>query len=99
VRRPVIHLAGLLLLLASLGSAEASVLREGNGSLGAHYIGILLAQQEAAAAPPSALALDIPSTRSINLPASALAHHRAARTLRPPAAQSIAQHAVTGSSL
>jgi len=89
------HLACLLLLLSSLGSAEAATLRSGSLSPGGRYVFSLLQQAAAqtAAKPPSALcAADSPS---LPLPASSLAAVRVAWTMRPPAAHTAAVHVLT----
>jgi hypothetical protein len=89
------HLACLLLLLSTLGSAEAATLRSGALTPGGRYIFSILQQSAAqtAAEPPSALcAADSPS---LPLPASSLAAVRVAWTMRPPAAHTAALHTLT----
>ena len=95
MRIRAIHLASVLLLLASLGAAERSALRDGDFSIGGHYISILLGQDrggisiqpEFDASGGDALALD--------LPVASLARHRAVWTMRPPSAHSMELQAVT----
>jgi hypothetical protein len=99
MRRRAIHLASLLLLLASLGVAESSTLRDGDLSLGAHYISVLLAQQEAAHSLRADRNPGHINELALDLPAAALAGYRSVWTVRPPAAHSLLQHAVSGSSL
>jgi hypothetical protein len=98
MRLRALHLAGIFLLLATLSTAEASVLHESASPLRAHYISILIAQQEAASVftedplgpgKREALALDL-------APSAIL---RIARTMPPPSQHSVHTHAVTGSSL
>jgi hypothetical protein len=99
MRRRALHLASLLLLLASLGVAEGSALRDGDLSLGAHYITALLAQHEAANTSGADLNPRNAANLALDLPPAALATHRSVWTQRPPAAHSLLQHAVSGSSL
>jgi len=99
MRRRAIHLASLLLLLASLGVAESSTLRDGDLSLGAHYISVLLAQQEAAHSLRADRNPGHINELALDLPAAALAGYRSVWTVRPPAAHSLLQHAVSGGSL
>ncbi len=98
MRRRALHLASLLLLLATLGAAEGSV-RDGDLSLGAHYITVLLAQQEALHSPGEPHTAARGHLLALALPAAALAESRSVWTVRPPAAHSLLQHAVTGSNL
>ena len=89
------HLACLLLLLSSLGSAEAATLRSGSLTPGGRYIISLLQQSAAhtAAEPPSTLCAG--DSHSQPLPASSLAAVRVAWTMRPPAAHTAALHTLT----
>jgi len=99
MRLRAIHLASVLLLLASLGVAEGSSSRNGDYSLGAHYISVLLAQHEAAAsiqAPRNEFASE---SLNLDLPTDELAHYRNPWTVAPPSAHTSSLHAVTGSSL
>jgi hypothetical protein len=93
------HLASVLLLLASLSATEAAVLRDGRPAFGAHYISVLLAQQDAALNSATELASTGSDPLKLALPAASLAQHRTIWTMRSPSAQSIRVHAVTGSSL
>jgi len=93
------HFASFLLLLASLGAAEGATLRDGTPAFGAHYVAVLLAQQEAARTAQAALVPASESAVTLALASTDLASYRTAWTMRPPTAQSIAVHAVTGSSL
>jgi len=89
------HLACLLLLLTSLGSAEAATLRSGALTPGGRYVLSLLQQatSQTAAEPPSTLFIgDQPS---LPLPASSLAAVRVAWTMRPPAAHTASLHTLT----
>jgi hypothetical protein len=93
------HFASFLLLLASLGAAEGATLRDGTPAFGAHYVAVLLAQQEAAAAAQSGLAAISATSVPIALKTSEQARINSIWTMRPSAAHSIGVHAVTGSSL
>ena len=93
------HFASFLLLLASLGAAEGATLRDGTPAFGAHYVAVLLAQQEAAAAAQTCLTAKTPTSGTIALAVSEQAHINNPWTMRPAAAHSIGVHAVTGSSL
>jgi hypothetical protein len=99
MRQRALHLAGLLLLLASLGAAESPNLRDTPTSIGAHFIGILLAQQQADAAATIASNETPGEPLILNLPAAAAVHLNNPWTMRPPSAQTLSVHAVTGSSL
>jgi hypothetical protein len=102
MHRRALHLASLLLLLSTLGMAEASVAHNGDfslGSLGGHYITVLLAQQDAAAVAHTSYDPDSSSHTATALPATSLAQINTVWTMRPSAAHSVLQHAVTGSSL
>jgi len=89
------HLACLLLLLSSLGSAEAATLRSGALTPRGRYVLSLLQQaaSQTAAEPASAICAD--DTPSLPLPASALAAVRVAWTMRPPAAHTASLHTLT----
>jgi len=99
MHRRALHLASLLLLLTTLGIADGSTSRDGDYSLGAHYITVLLAQQDAAAVAHTSF--DPASNGRVDtaLPATSLAQVNTAWTMRPAAAHSVSTHAVTGSSL
>ena len=99
MRFRVRHFASFLLLLASLGAAEGATLRDGTPAFGAHYIAVLLAQQDAARSAQIALTPATESSIELALTPTDRAQHKAAWAVRPPAAQSVAMHAVTGSSL
>jgi hypothetical protein len=99
MHRRALHLASVLLLLASLSSAEAAVLRNGEYAAGGNYLGALLVQDHADACAMAASAPEDGSRLELNLPVAAAAQCRAAWTMRPPSAQSASLHAVTGSSL
>ena len=90
------HLACLLLLLSSLGSAEAATLRSGALTPGGRYVFSVL-QQSAAANRRRAHRCSVPRgpTPSLPLPASSLAAVRVAWTMRPPAAHTAALHTLT----
>jgi hypothetical protein len=89
------HLACLILLLSSLSSAEASLRRTGDFTLGGHYISLLLAQDHAATCSEAALAPRARDLSLLALPGASLAHHRTAWTMRPPSAHSLELQAVT----
>jgi len=95
MRLRAINLACIFLLLSSLSAAEASVLRAGESTLGAHYIGVLLAQQEAAANTEAALSLRTREASELALPAASLSQHRTPWTMRPPSAHCVQLQAVT----
>ena len=99
MRHRALHLAGLLLLLTTLSSTEAATLRDGRPAFGAHYISVLLAQQEAAIATQTTFSPDDADALTLALPANDLAQYNATWTMRPPLAHSVSLHAVTGSSL
>lgn len=85
------QLACLLLLLSSVGAAEASA-RRADYSLGGHYITELL-QQAGVAQIESPLSRQLDAQEA---PATYVAHSvRSAWTMRPPAAHCIQVHAVT----
>jgi len=87
------HLACLLLLLSSLGSAEAATLRSGR------YIFSLLQQSAAQTAAEPASTLFAGDTPALPLPASSLAAVRVAWTMRPPAAHTASLHTLTAAGL
>ncbi len=95
MRNRVAKLACLLLLLTSIGAADAST-RRGEFSLGGHYIGLLMMQSAAAAHVDSPLSLRLDSDEAMAPPVST-AIVRFAWTMRPPSAQSVHMHAVTSS--
>jgi len=99
MRHRALHLAGLLLLLTTLSSAEAATLRDGRPAFGAHYISVLIAQQEAATATQTTFTPGDANPLALTLPANDLAQYNATWTMRPPSAHSVSLHAVTGSSL
>ncbi len=99
MRLRAIHLASVLLLLASLSSADGAVLHDGEYTLGAHYIRVLLAQQEAAAGSQTTLDTDADEALALDLPVASVAQYRATWTMRPPSAHSVSLHAVTGSGI
>jgi hypothetical protein len=93
------HLAFLLLLFASLSPAEGHAMSPANLPAGARYVSMLFSQR-------AATAISVPEEQTASykiqtlaLPAAARTQHRIAWAVRPPSAQSISQHAVTGSSL
>jgi len=93
------HLACLLLLLSSLGSAEAATLRSGALTPGGRYIFSLLQQSAAQTAAEPVSTLFTADTPSLPLPASSLAAVRVAWTMRPPAAHTVALHTLTAAGL
>jgi len=98
MRFRALHLAGVLLLLTSLGTAEGAAPRNTGYAFGAHYLGMLLAQQQAAQA---AIASETPLRESAGkpstfaLPTRSVAQHSITWTMRPPAAHSLHTQAVT----
>ena|SRR5476649_1493167 len=93
------HLACLLLLLSSLGSAEAATLRSGSLTPGGRYVLSLLQQSAAHDAAEPASVLFAGDTPSVPLPASSLAAIRVAWTMRPPAAHTATLHTFTAAGL
>jgi hypothetical protein len=93
------HIAGLFLLLASLGAAEGTPARSGGYRFGGPYIGVILAQDHFGTSIPSRLIQQADDEVALDIPAISTAHYRATWSVRPPAAHSISLHAVTGSSL
>jgi hypothetical protein len=89
------HLACLLLLLSSLGSAEAATLRSGALTVGGRYVFSVLQQAAAHTAAEPASTLFTGDTASLTLPASSRAAVRVAWTMRPPAAHSASLHTLT----
>ena len=88
------HLACLILLLSSL-SAEASVSRPSDYTLGGHYISVLLAQDHAAICTEAALDRRSRNASELIPPPTALARQRVAWTMRPPSAHALALQAAT----
>ncbi len=99
MRRRALHLASLLLLLASLGAAEASALREGDLSAGGRYISMLLSQRAAASVAAEPLTQHAASYKiaAFALPAAERATQAAVWTMRPPAAHTLALQAAASS--
>jgi hypothetical protein len=89
------HLACLVLLLSSLSGAEASAVRNGGYSAGAHYISVLLAHEQAAANTEAVLEPHTGNVAQLSLPAASVALHRATWTPRPPSAHSMQVQAAT----
>jgi hypothetical protein len=89
------HLACLLLLLTSLGSAEAATLRSGSLTPGGRYIFSLLQQSAAQTAAEPVSTLFAGDAPALPLPASSLAAVRVAWTMRPPAAHAASLHTLT----
>jgi hypothetical protein len=96
MRNRVAQLACLLLLLTSVGAADASTRRH-EFSFGSHYIGMLM--QNAAA-----VHIDSPLLRQFDseeeaAPLASPAPLPTSFAMRPPVAQSAHVHAVTGSGI
>jgi hypothetical protein len=93
------HLACLLLLLSSLSAADARSLRSADLTLGGRYISTLLCQSAAAAVivKPLAEHAASPKTEAFALAPASRALHAAVWTMRPPAEDTAALHAVTSS--
>ena len=94
MRFRALHLAGILLLLTTLGTAEAAP-RHSGYTFGAHYLGILIAQEQAAAASENALRTAPGRPSTLALPPHSAAHYSLTWTMRPPAAHSLHTQAVT----
>jgi hypothetical protein len=94
-----LHIASLILLLASLGVAEGSVVRDSGCTFGRHYISVLLAQQEAASSIETTFRFRGDDALALDLSAASLSHSRTCWTMRPPSAHSAGVRAVTGSGL
>lgn len=92
------HLACFMLLLSFLGAADAQALARGRSLGTAHSISVLL-QAGLAAMPSRTASRSAAAGMQPALPGSPLAHTQPAWTLQPPVAQSIQQHAVSGSGL
>ncbi len=93
------HLAGLFLLLATLGAAEGSTVRAGAQPIPTHCIQLLLAQRasqlrDAAPVDPTALQRLV-----VALTPSASLALRSAHPMAAAAGRAAATHAVTGRSL
>ncbi len=99
MHRRALHLASLLLLLSTLGLADSSAVRDGDFSLGAHYICALMARQDATTVAHTSFDSGNNGLADTSLPATSLAQVNTAWTMRPSAAHSALLHAVTGSSL
>ena len=99
MRKRALHLAGFLLLLVALGAAEGPSVRDVQTRIGAHFIGILMAQQEAASAAGAASDAARGDAVGLKISADAVSQLKTAWDVRPPSAQSTGVHAVTGSSL
>ncbi len=97
MRARTAQLACLLLLLSTFGAAEASDRAASRLSSGSCAIGALLHQSHARlVGEPCA---SVVTHAQAGLPIAFMAGNRAIWTMRPPAAQTLAQHAVTGSGL
>ena len=96
MRLRAIHLASVLLLLASLGVAEGSSLRDGDFSIGGHYISMLLGQDRGGIGPQSEFDASDDDALVLDLPVASLALHRTVWTMRPPSAHCMELQAVTG---
>jgi hypothetical protein len=99
MRLRAVHIASVLLLLASLGVADGSTLRDGGRSLGGQYMGVLLAQNHDTACTPDSIDHAVGEALELGVPAASRAQLRTTWTMRPPSAQCLDLHAVTGSSL
>jgi hypothetical protein len=89
------HLACLIILLSSLSGAEASVLHTGDFTVGGHYVGMLLAREQAALATEP---IPTPGSRDLShleLPVALVTQHRPAFATRPPSAHSMQLQAAT----
>jgi len=89
------HLACLLLLLSSLGSAEAASLHTGALTPGGRYVFSVLQQSASQTSTEPAAVLFLGDQPTLPLPASSLAAVRLAWTMRPPAAHTAALHTLT----
>ena len=93
------HIAGLLLLLATLGTAEASSLRTGSAPVPTHCIHMLLAQRAIKLRDAAPVDPEARQRLSTALAPAALVSLDAAHPMASAAAHSAAMHAVTGRSL
>ena len=96
MRLRAIHLASVLLLLASLGVAEGSALRDGDFSIGGHYISMLLGQDRGGISTGTEFNASSDDALALDLPVASLALHRTVWTMRPPSAHCMQLQAVTG---
>jgi hypothetical protein len=96
MRLRAVQLACLVLLLSSLSAAKGTTLRSGEFSLNGHYISTLLAQDHTAAADEATLRAHLDDTHTAAIPAAAKAHAQIVWSMRPPALQTAAVHALTG---
>ncbi len=100
MHRRAFHLASLLLLLASLSSAEAASVRDSNPAFAAPYMRVLIAQQQAAkAASLSALPIEEEINPSLGLSAASRDTVSTVWAVSAPVAAATELHAVTGSGL
>jgi len=100
MHRRAFHLASLLLLLASLSSAEAATVRDTRPAFAAPYVRVLIAQQQAAkAAALSTHPSDDKKTPSLDLAPASREAYRTVWTMQEPVANAVTLHAVTGSGL
>jgi hypothetical protein len=93
------HLAGLLLLLATLGTAEASSVRAGSAPVPNHCIHMLLAQRTTQTRDAAPLDLSARKPLTTALAPAARVPLAAVHPMAASAAASAMTHAVTGSSL
>ena len=95
MRFRAVHIACVMVLLSTFGAAEAHATPGASFAARAQYI---LLQQSSAAA-ESGFPRPDQATEDPALPGEPVAHIRAARVMNPPAAHTVAQHAVSGSGL
>jgi hypothetical protein len=93
------HLAGILLLLATLGTAEASAVRAGAAPIPNHCIRMLLAQQATQLRDTAPVDPNAREPLAVELPAASRRPLAAIHPMTAAAAHAAALHAVTGSSL
>lgn len=93
------HLAGLFLLLAALGTAEASSPRAGSAPVPTHCIHMLLAQRTTQTRDAAPIDPQARKPLTLELAPAALAPLAAVHPMASAAAGTAALHAVTGRGL
>jgi len=100
MHRRAFHLASLLLLLASLSSAEAASVRDTSPAFAAPYVRVLIAQQRAArVAAQYVHPGDEEATPSLDLQPASREAFRTVWVMPAPVANTVTMHAVTASGL
>lgn len=96
MRFRAVHLACVMVLLSTFGAAEAHATHGANFAARVH---MSMRLQQSSAASESGFPRPDRAANEPALPGEPVAHIRAARPMHPPAAHTLAQHAVTGSGL